>query len=395
MKEVNLIDDQDGERDGLASAEAAPQGLLTVALIVVAHRWLLFLGPILAGSLALCITYLISPTFTARTVFLPPQQQQSAAASAIASLGALSGLAGAAAGIRSPGEQYVALMYSNTVSDHIIDEFKLMTVYNEDYRDKARFKLAKNVRISLGKKDGLVSVEVDDVDPERAAMMANSYVDELRRLSQTLVLTEAQQRRLFFSTQLERVRDKLSEAQKTLQASGFNPDALKSEPRAAAEGYAKLRAESTAAEVRLDVLRRTLLDGTPEVQQALSTVAALRIQLGKLEQASEMKTGPDYVSKYREFKYQESLFEIFARQYELARVDESREGPLIQVVDVATPPERKSRPQRLFTALASAVVSLIFLLGFIFARKAWQRTMAAPENAEVLAQIRADLHGTR
>ncbi len=157
--------------------------LLDLVLPLLQHWKLLVIMPLLAGLAALGITYLIKPTFTARTVFLPPQQQQSAAASAIASLGALSSLVGGAAGIKSPAEQYIALLQSTTVADRLIDEFKLMQVYEADYRFDARKALANNVRISLGKKDGLITVEVDDIDPPRSAEMANRHVDELRRLT--------------------------------------------------------------------------------------------------------------------------------------------------------------------------------------------------------------------
>lgn len=365
--------------------------LLDLALPMLQHWKLLVAGPLLAGIVALGITYLIKPTYTSRTVFLPPQQQQSAAASAIASLGALSGLAGAAAGIKSPADQYVALLQSTTVADRLIDEFKLMQVYDEEYRVEARKELAQNVRISLGKKDGLISVEVDDEEPKRAAEMANRHVDELRRLTSQLALTEAQQRRVFFESQLKKTRDDLTQAQQHLQASGFNPGALKAEPKAAAEGYARLKAEVTAAEVRLQTLRRNLSETTPEVQQAQTMLGALRAQLGKAEATTDLTGGPDYISKFREFKYQETLFELFARQYELARLDESREGALIQVVDVAKPAERKSRPKRAITAVATTLGALLLLAAFVVTRHFWRQSAARPEKAAKLAQLRAAL----
>ena len=365
--------------------------LLDLALPLLAHWKLLVFGPLFAGMAALGITYLIQPTFTSRTVFLPPQQQQSAAASALASLGALSGLAGAAAGVKSPADQYVALLQSTTVADRLIDEFKLMQVYESDYRFEARKELAKNVRISLGKKDGLITVEVDDIDPPRAAEMANRHVDELRRLTSQLALTEAQQRRLFFDAQLKKTRDALTQAQLQLQASGFNPGALKAEPKAAAEGYARLKAEVTAAEVRLQTLRGNLSDTTPEVQNALGMLGALRAQLGKVETSTHPSGGPDYIGKFREFKYQETLFDLFSRQYELARVDESREGALIQVVDEAKPAERKSKPKRAITAVATTLAALLLLAGFVVSRHFWRQSLARPERAAKLAQLRSAL----
>ncbi|MDP1690471.1 MAG: Wzz/FepE/Etk N-terminal domain-containing protein [Burkholderiaceae bacterium] len=365
--------------------------LLDLALPLLQHWKLLALAPLLAGVAALGATYLIQPTFSSRTVFLPPQQQQSAAASVIASLGALSGLAGAAAGIKSPADQYVALLQSTTVADRLIDEFKLMQVYEREYRFEARKELAGNARISLGKKDGLITVEVDDVDPQRAADIANRHVDELRRLSAQLALTEAQQRRVFFETQLKKTRDELITAQQALQASGFNPGALKAEPKAAAEGYARLRAEVTAAEVRLQTLRRNLSDTTPEVAQAQTMLGALRAQLAKAETSTDLTGGPDYVGKFREFKYQETLFELFARQYELARLDESREGAMIQVVDVAKPAERKSKPKRALIAIATTLAALLLLAGFVVTRHFWRQSAARPEKAAKLAQLRAAL----
>ncbi|MFO1218974.1 MAG: Wzz/FepE/Etk N-terminal domain-containing protein [Burkholderiaceae bacterium] len=351
--------------------------LFELASLLAAHWKLLVGGSLLAGLAALGIAFMIPPTFTATTTFLPPQQQQSTAASALAALGPLAGLVGAA-GVRTPADQYVALMQSVTVSDRIIDQFKLIQVYDEKFRVDTRKELASNVHIAVGKKDGLITVSVDDRNAQRAADIANRYVAELRRMTDTIAVSEAQQRRQFFEQQLAQTRDRLAAAQLALQSSGFSQGALKAEPKAAAEGYAKLRAEVTAAEVRLQAMRGSLVDDTPEVRQQQATVAALRAQLGKLEQATDAGSGPDYVGKYREFKYQETLFDLFARQYELARVDESREGALIQVVDAAAPPEKKSRPKRALIAAAATLSALVALIALVLMRHSWrQRTARA------------------
>lgn len=336
--------------------------------VLQAQIKLLTLAPLAVGAIALGVSYLIAPTFTASTTFLPPQQAQSSAASALASLGALGGLAGGGAGVSSPGERYVALMQSVTLSDRIVDHFKLMDVYEAKFRVDARKALASNVRITLGKKDGLMTVQVDDKSPQRAADMANRYVEELRRLTGTLAVTEAQQRRAFFEKHLQQSRDRLVQAQQALEASGFSPGALKAEPKAAADAYARLKAETTGAEMRLSLLRSSLADGAPEVRQQLSTVQALREQLALAESATNTSGGPDYVGRYREFKYQETLFDVYARQFELARSDESREGALIQVVDPATPPERKSGPKRALTAAASTLAALLVIATILLAR---------------------------
>jgi len=350
---------------------------LIEVLALLASRWRMLVSvSLLAGTAALGVSYLIKPTFTARTSFIPPQQQQSSAASALASLGALAGLAGGA-GIKTPADQYLALMQSVNIEDRIVDRFKLMELYEAKYRFEARQQLERNVRINLGKKDGLITVEADATDPTLAADIANQYVAELRRLSAELALTEAQQRRVFFEAELKRTRGKLAEAQQALQSGGFNAGALKAEPKAAADNYARLKAELTAAEVRLQTLRRTLTDTAPEIQQQSTLVGALRAQLAKLEDREVDSNSADYIGRYREYKYQEALFELFSKQYEIARLDESREGAMIQVIDIATPPEHKSKPKRAFIALATTMATGLLLMMGILARHFWKQAQAS------------------
>jgi capsule polysaccharide export protein KpsE/RkpR len=289
----------------------------------------------------------------------------------------------------------VALMQSTTVADRIIDQFKLMQVYDVKFREVARKKLDDKVQISVGKKDGLITVEVDDEDPQRSAEMANRFVEELRRLTDRLALTEAQQRRLFFEAQMQQTRDRMTKAQQALQASGLDQGAIKAEPRAAAEGNARLMAERTAAEVRLQAMRKSLVDSSPEVQQQLATIAALRSQLARLEANTPRQNSDDYIGKYRAFKYEETLFDLFSKQYELARVDESREGALIQVVDTAMPPERRSRPKRALTAVATTVGAFVALACYVLIRRAWRNSATSPANVDRSARLRAAWRGGR
>lgn len=335
------------EDDGISLSELAG---------AILGQWKIILaGSVLAGAAGLGAASLMKPVFTARTVVMPPQQQSSAAA-ALGSLGALAGLAGG--GIKSPVDQYIALMQSATVSDRLIDRFKLMEVYEEEFRSVARKTLLTKAIITAGKKDGLIVVEVDDHDPKRAADIANAYVDELRLMTNTLAVSEAQQRRRFFEQQLEVTKKRLTEAQVALQESGFSAGVLRAEPKAAADGYARLRAEITSAEVRLQTMRRTLADSAPEMQQQQAQLEALRSELAKLEQREAAPSSKDagYIGRYRDYKYQETLFDLYAKQFELARLDESREGGLIQVVDVATAPDRKSKPQRSAIAVGCALL---------------------------------------
>ena len=360
----------------------------------LAQRWvLLVIGPFIVGLAALGITYLVPQTFTARTTFLPPQQQGSAAASALSSLGALANLAGGG-GLRTPADQFAALMQSATVQDRIVDRFKLLDVYDVRFKSDAKRELAERLRINVSKRDGILSVEVDDHSPQRAADIANAHIEELRLLTASLAITEAQQRRGFFERQLAETRGRLNSAQASLQDSGVGAGALKAEPRAAAESYAKLRAEVTSAEVKLQALRTSLVDSAPEIAQQLAALSTLRSQLAKVEHVNEGGTrngSTDYIGKYREFKYQEAMFEFFARQFEMARVDEAREGALIQVIDAAQPPERKSKPKRANIAILSTIAAAALLAAWVLLLARWGRLENNPVGRAKILRLKQAL----
>jgi tyrosine-protein kinase Etk/Wzc len=344
--------------------------LLDLLQVIVDNLRLLVLGPLVCGLAALGISFAITPTFTAKTQFLPPQQQQSAAASMLASLGALGGLAVAATGIKSPADQYIAFMKSVSLQDALIERFKLIDKYEAKLKIEARLALTNNVRIATGK-DGLISVEVDDKDPKFAADLANAHVDELRNLIGRLAVTEAQQRRMFFEKQLQISKENLAKADAALKTSGINSSVLKSSPASAVEAVARLKAGISVQEVKLGSMRNYLTDSAPEFKQVLSELASLKTQLVKAEKEEPAAQGSsDYVSRYREFKYQETLFELFAKQFELAKVDESREGAVIQVLDIAQPPERKAKPKKVIIAFIATLASGFVLLLFVFVRSA-------------------------
>lgn len=352
--------------DGDQALDAMPLLDHGVALI---QGWRVLLGSTVAcAALAYACSYLITPTFTGRSSFLSPQPQQNSAAAALASLGALSGLSGTGAA-RTQGDQYIALMQSVTLSDRMIDRFGLIEHYDVKYRVDARRVLADHVRIALGKKDNLIVVEVEDTSAERAADMANAYVDELKKFSNTLSLTEAQQRRSFFEDHLAKVKNALTEAQAVLQRTGFDAGALQGEIKTAADSFAKLKAEIAATEVRIGALSRSLTDSAPEMQRARATLEALNAQLRAQERPLSQRADQNYLGAYREFKYQEALFDIYARQFELAKLDEARDGAVIQVIDKATPAERRSKPRRLVVAALGAAVGLV--LGAVLV--AWRR----------------------
>ena len=364
--------------------------LLDLLQVVADNLRLLVIWPLAAGLLALAISFLIKPTFTASTKFMPPQQQQSAAAGLLQSLGALGGLAGAATGLKNPADQYVAFVQSRSVQDALVDRFKLLARYDDKFKEDARKDLDKKSNISSGK-DGLITIEVDDHDPQFAANLANGYVQELGTLLNRLAVTEAQQRRVFFEKQLNTTKDNLITAEQALKASGVSTDTLKANPQSAVEGLARLQAAITAQQVKLASMRGYLAESAPDFKQAQTELEALRSQLTQSEKQEPAPAGSDsdYIAKFRNFKYQETLFELFSKQYEIARVDESREGAIIQVVDPAQPPEKKSKPKKALIAAGTTLAVGFALLLFVFVRQAWRNAGQDPESAEKLARLRA------
>lgn len=352
--------------------------LQTLAAALWARRYLLIGLPVVVAVVAYGLAGFLPPKYTAKASFLPQQQPQSAVSGALASLGPLVGLS--AQGPKNSADQFVALMQSAAITDRIIDHFDLIKLYESDYREDARNQLLGSVRITVGKKDGLIYIEADDRDPKRAAALANAHIEELKGLVSQLAITEAQQRRKFFETQLKQARDGLTRAQLSLQGSGFSRGALRAEPKAAAEEYGRLKAEVVNAEVRVQSLRGFLNEGATELIQAQATLLALRQQLARAEGATgdgSSAANSDYITKYREYKYQETLFELFARQYEVARVDESRDGAMLQVVDAAAMPEKRTGPRKArIAAAAGLAVGLLLCIMVLVKAVARRRNVA-------------------
>lgn len=363
--------------------------LLDLLQVIVENLRILILAPLGVGILALGISFFIPPSFTANTAFLP-QQQASAAASMLQSLGAIGGIACAAAEIKDLADQYVAFLQSRAVQDALIKRFDLQERYQQDFQESTRKTLAGMSKISA-RKDGLITIAVEEEDPQIAADIANAYVDELSQLLSRLAVTEAQRRRVFFEKQLQQTKAKLVAAQQTLAASGVSVAALNISPDVALEGPARLRAEVTAQEVKLASMRSYLTENAPAFKQAMSALTALKKQLSlaeKVQNPSERSQDNDYINNYREYKYQETLFELFTKQFELAKIDEGRESPVIQVVDVAQVPELKSKPKKALIAVMATLLTGFMLLFFVFARSTWRNGQSDPATAEKIALIR-------
>jgi uncharacterized protein involved in exopolysaccharide biosynthesis len=361
--------------------------LLDLLLVVVENLRLLVLGPLAVGLAALGISFMIPPTYTAKTQFLPPQQQQSSASAFVQALGvgAIGGLS-AGLGIKNPADQYIAFLKSESIQDAMVERFDLLKRYDTKFRVDARNELLENTKITSGK-EGIIKIELDDKDPKVAADMANAYVEELRRMMNRLALTEAQLRRSFFEKKLKESKENLSAAEESLRGTGVSIGVLKTSPISAVEVVARLKAGVTVQEIKVASMRGYLADTSPEFVQAMKELSVLKAQLTNAERSDSASGDGLYVSRYREFKYQETLFELFAKQYELARVDESREGAAVQVVDTAQPPEKKSRSKKAQIAIVATLISGFLFLIFIFLRKAFTNFTNDKKNAEKISQM--------
>ena len=365
-------------------------------LTIIGQQKSLIIGLTLASALFAVITSLsMTPVFTARTLVIPPQQQQSSAASSLASLGALAGVASSTIGIKSPDDMYVSFMTSEGFQKKIIDHFNLMDRYHCPFVIDCRQSLSQHARIVSDKKSSLMSIEVDDVDPVFAANMANTFVEELSILLGRLAVTEAQQRRLYFENQIKKTQDDLSLAETQFRnaqhRSGLQLPTVEAET--GVKAIAEMHGQIAAREIQLQALKSYATKENNDVKKLVTELAAMKMHLLKLERGSLDTSNPqsiqqEAIQSYRNMKVQESMLEAFAKQYELAKVEESKEGPLVQVVDPATPPEIRSSPKRTQLVLNSA------LCGFVFSTiLAFLKTML--RNTAQSSQGRAKLHALK
>jgi uncharacterized protein involved in exopolysaccharide biosynthesis len=377
-----------------ATSETGGLGVLDLIEVFAARAGLLILVPLVVAALAYAHARTQPDQFTSTTRFLPPQQQQGNAAAMLQGLGgALGGLASASGALKNPADQYLAMLKSRSIQDALIDRFHLQSEQASKSRETVRARLTGATQVVLNK-EGLIEVSYTAASPAQAADVANAYLDELRKLLARMSVTEAQQRRVFFDKHLREAKDNLIRAEQALQQVGINPAMLRAAtPQVALEGVARLTAQVSALEVRISAMRGYMTNSSPELQQATHELDALRGQLAAANRDSPRQGGDrgQYVARYREFKYQETLYELFARQYELARVDESREGPAVQVLDTAVPPETRSGPKRLRTALLAAVATLVLLLIQVFVAHRMSLSAGDAGPSDQMRRIKAAL----
>ena len=376
--------------------------LMDLVLVLAKHNR--FIIKLTASVAVLAVIYaLMQPNiYTAKTVILPPQQGASTASMLLGQLGGLAGLAGGAAGIKSPNDLHIGKLKSRTLADKMIARFNLKQKFKAKTMEATRAALAGGTEIKTGK-DGFITIEYSDEDPKFAASVANAYVEELDKLNNTLAVTEASRKRLFFETQLKMTRDNLAAAEvgfkQTQERTGLiQPEA---QGQAIIMAASNLRAQVTAAEVKLQSMGSFATPQNPDYQKLQQNLTSLRAQLVKAERNGVQgrgdimvptgklpETGLEYIRKMRDLKYQETLFELLSKQFEIAKIDEAKEAALIQVVDKALVPEQKSKPKRSLIVILATLMAFFLSVLLAFVREASERASLDPASAERMNLLR-------
>src|ERR1700677_3697443 len=381
--------------------------LLDLVYLVVKRKR--FVMRFVLGSLllAIVVSLLLPIRYEAKVVLLPPQQNSSISSMLTGqlggALGALGALASGGLSLKNPNDMYVALLTSRTVEDGMINRFGLMREYHAKRMSGARKTLEHRSTIVSGSKDGLIRLTIEDGEAKRAAELANGYVEEFRKLSASLAITEAARRRLFFEEQLQTAKDGLTEAEeamtKTEQSTGVLQ--IDSQARSLVESAAILRAQVVAKQVQIEGMRSFATDDNPNLILAKQELVALQSQLQhvagsqsdtgsdiNLSKGRVTQSGMEYLRRYRDLKYQETVFELLAKEFEIAKLDEAREGSIVQVVDAAVPPDRRSSPHRTLIVMASTVVAFFVAVFWVWLRERLDAAFELPENRLRVRAIR-------
>jgi tyrosine-protein kinase Etk/Wzc len=358
---------------------------------VISRRSRLILGITAASVVVAVVVSLLLPNYyKAETRILPSNEKGgNLAAQMMGQAGGLIALAGGAVGVKSQGELLMAMTKSRTVLDRMVDRFDLLKLYKARYRQDARQRLLESFSAREDRKSGIVFLTVEDRDPKRAAELANAFVEEMKSMAGGLAISEAGQRRMFFEDQLRETKVSLARAEEEVK--GFQQRTgmiqVDAQARAIIEGIARLRAGIAVKEVEAKVLRSFATAQNPDLQRVEEEIRALRIELEKVETSKGSgfdplmssgrvpEMGLEYLRKFRQLKYNETVYELLSKQFELAKLEEARDAVVIQVIDRAIPPERKSGPQRaLIVMLATISAFFLSVLIVLLLEQPWKKS---------------------
>lgn len=376
--------------------------LLELLRVVVRSLPLITKITIAAVVLSVLFSLTLTNVYTAKATLLPPQKDSSGGAAALlASMGG--GLAGLAGGLGGgSGDLYLGILKSRTVTDAVIKRLDLNTEFKSKNVDSTRTTLQSLVKFQAGK-DGIITITADSKDPAKAALLANTFIDELQKKSLQLNLTKASTERSFLEKRLVVVKQDLKTAEEEMKSFQEKNKTIKADSQAAAaiEGIARLQAEIVSKEVQLAALRNSMTDESAEVRTLLAGLTKLKSQLNSMSGGggggvipsvgNAPSIGVEYIRRLRELKTQEALYEQLTKQFELAKINEARDSSSIQVLDEAVPPLRKSKPKRALIVILSAVTAFFCSVFLVFIREYMAKL--SPEDSAIMDEMKGTLKG--
>ncbi len=386
------------------------------------HRGLLS-RVVLCGLLAsTLLAFLIPVRFESTARLMPPDSSQSgglamAAAALSGGTGGLGGIATEMLGLKSTSDIFVGILSSRTVQDKLIQEFDLMKLYGNRRMEDARRSLAQHTDISVDRKSQIIAITVTDHDPKRAAAMGQAYVEELNRLVAELSTSSARRERIFLEERLQAVNRDLESAEKEFSQFSSKNAAIdiKEQGKAMVEAAALLQGQLIAAESEYEGLKQIYTDNNVRVRSVKARIDELKHQLEKLGGKGESATsisdqpgdslypsirklpllGVTYADLYRRTRVQEAVFESLTKEYELAKVQEVKEIPVVKVLDIPNIPDKKSFPPRLLIMLLGMALAFAIATTWVFGKAAWDQTDSIdPRKAfaqEVFVTVRASI----
>jgi len=341
--------------------------LLDYWAVLVRHRKLITLITVGAFLVSIVVSLLLPKTYLSRASIMPPQQDSTVASGLLSSLPF--GLGGGLLGLQTPTDLWVGILNSQSVKDSIIERFNLRELYGTETIEDTREVLDKAVNIEKSKEE-IISISVEDWEPERAASMANAFIEELDRVNRDAVMSAGKRMRTFVEKRLNEAKYGLAESENQLRIFQEKNKAVKLDEQSerTIEVIGTLKGELMAKEVAMKTLLSYATVTNPRVEILKAEIGELKGQLKELTEGSGegdifIPTGDipqlavEYVRLVRDAKIQETLFELLTQQYELARIQEAKDSPTVHVLDVGKPPEKKYRPQRTLIVVVSTFMA--------------------------------------
>ena len=235
------------------------------------------------------VAFVIPKRYTTSTRLMPPDSQSSSNMMMLAGMAAKAGsgvgdIAGDLLGLKSSGALFVGMLQSQTIQDHLVQQFELKRIYQTNLMTDARKKLGKNTDVQEDRKSGIITITVTDRSPQRAAAIANGYVNELNTMAAQLSTSSAHRERIFLEGRLQSVKGDLDAAEARLAqfSSTNNTLDIQQQGKAMLDAAANLGGQTIAAESELEGLRQIYTENNARVRELSARVAELRKELDKM-----------------------------------------------------------------------------------------------------------------